>query len=94
MSPNDVFSKKSTKRYRALRKIVRSLPANGACIIIPGRERPTETSPERVYLAVVKPPMGRANRQTKKFYFYSKPNRREVEQIIEHMTSVWRKDYL
>lgn len=84
------FKPKTRKRYKALRRIIKRLDLPECYIYIPGVQRATETSPECVYLEVRKE-ITPSHWRVKTQRFYSMPNKREVEQLINHMTSAWSK---
>lgn len=91
MKPEDAFSKKSLRRYKALRKAIRKADLSGCYDYIPGRQRATDTSPERVYLDVMRR-ISPSHTARKRFYFHTKPHWREVEQIVAWMTQTWRTE--
>lgn len=71
---------KTSKRYKALRKIVRGIKRSKHHVIIPGVEIGPDGS-QRVYVELRRY-YGTAH---PRFYFYSRPCKQEVEQIIDMM---------
>lgn len=93
MSTSAFFTKKSTKRYKALRRITNDIVAPEGWYIIPGRERGAHGPSSTVYVQVgyKRPGMnGHVSHYWRRFYFVSKPKPREVRQVVKLMLEVMR----
>lgn len=84
MSPKDAFTKKTRKRYKALRRITRGREVWGHTLI-PGVRRATADTPEHVYLEVRRR-YWNGSHESRYFTFDSMPVEHEVNQIISIMT--------
>lgn len=82
MKPEDAFTKKSLKRYNALKKIVKGIKLPAWRTAIVGRERLIEGKSDIVYLEMRHEHAFSEGRSCRRFYFNSTPTKYEVEQII------------
>jgi hypothetical protein len=77
MKPEDAFTKKSLKRYKAVKKALKRMPVLDGFVIIPGRERVPGKRSGRVYVKVWHPLGG-----TEVFYFNFTPKTYDVLFVV------------
>lgn len=78
MRPEDAFTKKSLKRYKRLRRIIKDLETPEGFIIFPGRRRHPEDALNNVYIYVC----NKKDAGMLSFSFDSMPTKHQVRQVI------------
>lgn len=81
MSPEIRFTKRSRKRLKALKKALVSIEAPESHFIIAGREIGSEKVSDTVYVEARRY-INKGCYVKDRFYFHSKPVKKEVKQIV------------